>query len=43
MMHEKYLWLVVPHNCVNFVETVIQAGGSNAGSWTNLPTLERIK
>jgi RHS repeat-associated protein len=42
LLGQKWLWLMIPHNCMNFCETVIHAGGSKFGSYTNLPTLEGI-
>jgi len=43
LLGQKWLWLVIPHNCVNFVETVVQAGGSTAGSYSNLPKFETFR
>ena len=40
---QKWLWGIVPHNCVNFAETVVQAGGSTAGLYTNLPKFETFR
>ena len=36
---EKWTWLVLPHNCVTFVEGVISAGGGNWSSGSNCPRL----
>ncbi len=38
----KWLWGVLPHNCVRFVERIVQAGGSSAGLYLNCPTLEQF-
>jgi hypothetical protein len=35
----KWVWLVVPHNCVRFCEQIIRAGGGSWFSTTNLPIL----
>ena len=39
LLSEKWTWAVVPHNCVSFVEEVIDAGGGNWGSYSNCPAL----
>lgn len=39
LLAEKWTWGVLPHNCVAFVEAVIQAGGGNWGSYSNCPAL----
>lgn len=31
LMAEKWVWGVLPHNCVTFVEKIIQAGGGEFG------------
>jgi hypothetical protein len=37
---EKWTWGILPHNCASFVEDVVQAGGSNAGLYSNCPAHE---
>lgn len=37
LLSQKWRWMVLPHNCVVFCETVIQAGGLNWGSYSNCP------
>lgn len=39
IMLKKRLWLVLPNNCVNFVEEIIRAGGNKQGLYTNCPTI----
>ena len=45
ILQDKEYWLVVPHNCVDFCERVLQAGGAKNpdgspwGLYSNLPTL----
>jgi hypothetical protein len=34
-----WLWGVLPHNCVAFVESVIAAGGGSWGSYSNCPAI----
>ena len=40
LLGKKWLWGVLPHNCVAFVEEVLQAGGSSFGLLSNCPALE---
>jgi len=40
LMGKDWLWGILPHNCAAFVEEVIQAGGSRAGSYSNCPSAE---
>jgi hypothetical protein len=40
LLTKQWLWLVLPHNCANFVEEVVRAGGSKAGMYFNCPTVE---
>jgi hypothetical protein len=40
LLDKKWTWSVLPHNCVAFVEDVIHAGGSRAGSYSNCPSRE---
>ncbi len=35
----KWLWAIVPHNCVCFAEQIVQAGGSKWTSKSNLPSV----
>ena len=39
LLSGKWTWLVVPNNCVAFVEQVLQAGGLNWGSYSNCPVI----
>lgn len=39
LLSEKWTWAVLPHNCVSFVEAVIDAGGGDWGSYSNCPAL----
>lgn len=39
LMHIKWLWGAVPHNCVAFVEQILQAGGSDFGLISNCPAV----
>lgn len=40
LLAAKWTWGVLPHNCASFVEEVVQAGGSDAGLYSNCPALE---
>jgi hypothetical protein len=37
LMSKKWTWLVLPNNCVAFVEEVFAAGGSKFSSYSNCP------
>lgn len=39
----KRIWLVLPHNCVPFVEEVVHAGGARARDFLNCPRLENFE
>lgn len=39
LMSEKWTWGVLPHNCVSFVEAVLEAGGGEWGSYSNCPAV----
>lgn len=39
LMANKWTWLVIPNNCVSFVEEVIKAGGGTWGSYSNCPDI----
>ena len=39
LLASKWLWGVLPNNCVAFVEEVIKAGGGNWSSASNCPSL----
>lgn len=39
LMANKWTWLVVPNNCVAFVEKVIEAGGGTWSSFSNCPDI----
>jgi hypothetical protein len=43
LLHTKWLWLAIPHNCVCFCEDVLHAGGSKAGLFSNLPLHEEAR
>lgn len=40
LLAKKWRWLVLPNNCASFVEEIMQAGGSNAGTYLNCPSAE---
>jgi hypothetical protein len=42
LLSQPWHWWVLPHNCVTFVENVLQAGGTSAGLYTNCVVLERF-
>ena len=42
IMQKKWLWGILPHNCVVLVEEIIQAGGANFGLYSNCPAIERL-
>lgn len=42
LMAKPWLWLMIPHNCATFVETIVQAGGSDAGLYLNCPAWENF-
>jgi hypothetical protein len=39
LMLKKWLWLVLPHNCIHFAEVVIKAGGGDFHTRTNCPAI----
>lgn len=39
LMANTWTWLVLPNNCVAFVEEVIKAGGGTWGSYSNCPDI----
>lgn len=39
LMANKWTWLVLPNNCVAFVEEVIKAGGGEWASYSNCPSV----
>lgn len=39
LMANTWTWLVLPNNCVAFVEEVIKAGGGTWSSYTNCPAV----
>lgn len=43
LLAKQWLWLLLPHNCVSFVEEIVLAGGSDAGMYLNCPRLEAFK
>jgi hypothetical protein len=43
LLQQQWTWFFLPHNCARFVEVVVQAGGSNAGLYSNCPTLETFR
>lgn len=42
LMAKPWLWLMLPNNCANFVEEIVQAGGSEAGLYLNCPAWENF-
>ena len=43
LLSEKWLWLIIPNNCTDFVEEVIGAGENDFGLIFNCPTQLEIK
>ncbi len=43
LLSKKWTWFLLPNNCANFVEEVLQAGGTKAGLYTNCPAFENFK
>lgn len=39
LMSQKWTWMVLPNNCVAFVEEVLAAGGADFGSYSNCPAM----
>ncbi len=42
LLYKKWLWGVLPHNCVSFIEQIVRAGGSKAGMYSNCPSRENF-
>lgn len=40
LVAKPWLWGVLPHNCVAFVEDVLRAGGVTSHLWSNCPEWE---
>lgn len=40
LLARRWQWLILPNNCVSFVEEIVFAGGSKAHMHYNCPTLE---
>ncbi len=40
LLTKPWVWGVLPHNCIAFIEAVLQAGGSRDGIISNCPTME---
>ena len=43
LLAKKWTWFLVPQNCAAFAEDVLQAGGTNAGLFSNCPRAETFK
>jgi hypothetical protein len=43
IMSEKWLWGVLPHNCIAMVEKVIKAGGGDFSTATNCPVMTKVQ
>jgi hypothetical protein len=43
LLDRKWSWFGLPHNCVDFVEEVTHAGGSDAGLWSNCPARQTFR
>lgn len=43
LLARQWLWLVLPQNCVSFVEEIVRAGGSKAGLYFNCPAGEAFR
>lgn len=39
LLAEKWTWLLVPNNCVTFVEEILKAGGNEWASLSNCPAV----
>jgi hypothetical protein len=39
LMAKEWTWMILPNNCVAFVEEVIKAGGGQWGSFSNCPAV----
>ena len=39
---KRWLWGVAAHNCATFVESILAAGGSDRGLYSNCPALEKF-
>lgn len=39
LMSKRWTWVVLPNNCVAFVEEIIQAGGADWSSMSNCPSI----
>ncbi|OMH33828.1 hypothetical protein [Motiliproteus sp. MSK22-1] len=43
VMQKKWLWGVLPNNCIAFVEQILQSGGSSFGIFSNCPIMHTNK
>jgi len=43
LLSKKWLWLILPNNCTDFVEEVIGAGENDINLISNCPTMLKIK
>ncbi len=43
LLIQKWTWFLLPNNCARFVEVVMQAGGTDAGLYSNCPSGEVFK
>jgi hypothetical protein len=43
LLAENWTWFILPHNCASFAETVLQAGGTTAGLYSNCPAAEAFR
>jgi hypothetical protein len=39
LLSKTWVWGILPHNCVHFVEEVVAAGGATWGSYSNCPVI----
>ena len=43
LLQEQWTWFILPNNCASFVEDVLQAGGTDAGLYSNCPSREKFR
>jgi len=43
LLSKEWMWFLLPNNCANFAEEILQAGGANAGLYSNCPRLETFR
>ena len=43
LLAQKWTWFALPNNCAAFTEDVLQAGGTDAGLYSNCPIAESFR